>query len=88
MPEFLRFGCVDCGWGLSSELLATLATLDGRECFAAKYEAIKQFGEIIEFPSKLIEIEIVLMKRMEKNRNWLVGETLNDLLSENEEHNI
>ena len=87
-PEFLRFGCADCGCGLPSELFSALEKLEGRARVVTGYEVIKQFGEVIELPAEFVEIETALMNRKRMNRNWLIGETLNDLLYENKEHGL
>jgi len=42
----------------------------------------------IEFPANRRNIERVLAKRPAENRNWFIGETVEDLNKENAAHNL
>ena len=55
-----------------------------QSCYNAKHK--HQYRKVI-FPEFRKDIEELLSKRPLPNRNWIVNETIGDLMKENEEHN-
>ena len=86
---FEKFACFDCGYGLADgfrELLHTAAPQDKWRLFTNERPFFKV--EIV-FPDecKKIESELVKRERMD-NWNWNVGETVEDLIIQNNEHGV
>jgi hypothetical protein len=68
--------CPVCGGAeLASETVHRFVCID---CGAGPFETV--------WPADREQIEAVLMDRPEENRNWFPGETVDELVAENEEH--
>ena len=86
---FNKFACFDCGYGLADgfrEMLHSAAPMDKWRLFNNE----RPFFKVeIEFPDERQQIEAELMKRERMdNRNWNGGESVEDLITQNNEHGV
>lgn len=77
---------VECAYCPSAEAVSIGATT-----FVCRHELCPHYLEVqlCELPAEAVEIEKILVLRPDvQNRNWIPGETVEDLLVESHEHKL